>query len=134
MITIKKKKKRAHNTRSEPRIVVNADIKGTLSVLTKIKLMDISNKGALVMTPQRLSVGSIFKVKFSHSDTSENSITLRCKVLRCGFTKTIFGDDGEPIPLYLVGFRFIELNTELIKELKMFIAKEEIILNKAKEM
>jgi len=128
VIGIKKKKARSKsNTRCEPRISVNVDVKGTMSVLTKVKLIDISNRGALVVTPQRLSVGSIFKVNFSHARESDNPIVLRCKVMRCGFSKTIFGDGGEPIPLYRVGFKFIELNEELVKELKTFIAREEIL-------
>jgi c-di-GMP-binding flagellar brake protein YcgR len=101
-----------------------------MTVLTKFKLIDISNRGALVKTPQRLQVGSVFKVRFDHTDHEGTTLTLRCKVMRCGFSKTIFGDDGEPIPLYLVGFKFIELNEELVKELKLFIVKEEILMKK----
>ena len=112
--------------RTEPRTQLLVDIKGTLSVLSKFKLVDISNKGAQIKIPQRLSVGSIYKVRFSHDEAPETSIALRCKVIRSEFAKTIFGNNGEPIPLYLVGLKFIELDDELIKELKKFIVKEEI--------
>ena len=130
MISIKKKKKRLKDTRCEPRVPVSADIKGVLSVLTKVKLIDISNRGALAITPQRLSAGSIFRVSFAHDDDSNDTIVLRCKVMRSEFTKTIFGEKGEPIPLYKVGFKFIELSDDLVKELKTFVAKEEILNKK----
>lgn len=130
MISVNKKKKRDSNTRCEPRTPVNADIKGVLNVVTKVKILDISNRGALVITPQRLSLGSIFKVSFAHEHKDKETIIIRCKVMRCAFTKTIFGENSEPIPLYRVGFKFIELDDELIKDLKKFIAKEEILIQK----
>lgn len=122
------------NKRSEPRAAVSADIKGTLSVLSKFKLIDISNKGALIRIPQRLSNDSIYKVRFMHEEPGvKDSISLRCKVMRSDFDRTIFGNSGEPIPLYLVGLKFIELDEQLIDELKLFIAKEEIKSQKKKE-
>jgi hypothetical protein len=130
MLTIKKRKKRLKDTRCETRTVVSADIKGAMLVISKLKLVNISNKGALIKTPQRLSVGSIFKVNFAHDNDERKPITLQCEVVRCGYTKTIFGDNGEPIPLYLAGLKFIKLDEDLIKELKTFIAKEEIIMKK----
>ena len=123
-------KKSGAERRSEPRTLLDVHIEGTLSVLSNFKLIDISNKGARIKISQRLAVGKVYKVRFSHDKSSKDQIMLNCEVVRSEYFETTFGKRGEPVSLYLVGFKFVKLNKSIIEQLKMFIVKEEILMKK----
>ncbi len=115
------------NKRRDDRADINFEVNGSLVVDNSFSLLNISDSGALIRIPQKLTLGNLYHLKFefiNHNTTIQ--LKLKTKIVRehlVGYGRSSL---NSKIPLYEVGLSFFDTSKEDIKKLKLFIAKEEL--------
>jgi len=100
------------------RFVADPQYSAKLILAEEVSLKDISLGGLSLRTSLRMSPNSIYRVELVSSDN--NRITPAVTVVRSFFKGTI-EREGETLPLYEVGLKFVELTEEERRFLEKFI-------------
>ena len=115
------------NKRISERTHITADISGLLVVDNRFSLVNISDSGALIRIPQKLSMGSLYQLKFEFLYGKKQMILkLKTKVIREQLLGIGKDSLNERIPIYEIGLSFFDTSKEDVKILKLFIAQEEL--------
>jgi c-di-GMP-binding flagellar brake protein YcgR len=100
------------------RFAADPKYRAKLILADEVLLKDISLGGLSLRTSQRLSPNSTYRVELVSSDNER--ITPTVTVVRSFFKGTI-DREGETLPLYEVGLKFVELNEREREFLERFI-------------
>ena len=107
------------NTRRYKRFRLDfLEVNGQLTFATKVTLLDISMGGISLKADRRLNIGCKYVIKL---EDKKKLITLKGEVAWSALSGTTRTHDGETIPLYTAGMKFIDLSEEKIAELQNFV-------------
>jgi Tfp pilus assembly protein PilZ len=115
------------NTRRYKRFRLDfLEVNGQLTFATEVTLLDISMGGISLKADRRLNIGGKYVIKL---DDKKKIISLKGEVAWSSLSGNKVTPDGEIIPLYTAGMRFIDLSREKTAELQHFVEihrKEEV--------
>ncbi len=112
-----------YSKRSYERKKVEVEIHCSLSIIKHFSLIDISQSGALVSTPENLKMGSKYAMHFKCDDS--DAIAVSAKVIRSVLMPPRTNEEGVNEPVYEIGFSFIAPDKDDLKKLLSFIVHEE---------
>ena len=102
------------------------EVNGQLTFASEVTLLDISMGGISLKADRRLNIGGKYVIKLADK---EKLIALRGEVAWSALSGNRVTPDGDIIPLYTAGLRFIDLSKEKADELMDFVEhhrKEEV--------
>ncbi|MFC1855365.1 PilZ domain-containing protein [Thermodesulfobacteriota bacterium] len=114
------------------RTPLKTKVTGSLIVDDRFHLVNISDTGALITTPQKLKLGNYYHLNFSFASVEKSmSVSLKALIVRENLKRFAVNKKGEKMPIYEVGLSFIDTSDDDVKMLKTLIVKKE--LNKVKQ-
>lgn len=115
------------NTRRFKRYKLDfVEVNGQLTFATDVTLLDISMGGISLKADRRLNIGCKYVIKL---EDKKKTIALKGEVAWSALSGTRMTPDGETIPLYTAGMKFVDLSQEKTAELLYFVEhhrKEEV--------
>jgi len=115
------------NTRRYKRFRLDfLEVNGQLTFATEVILLDISMGGISLKADRRLNIGGKYVIKLGDR---KRLIALKGEVAWSALSENKVTPDGEIIPVYTAGMRFIDLSKEKSAELMDFVEhhrKEEL--------
>ena len=115
------------NTRRHKRFRLDfLEVNGQLTFASEVTLLDISMGGISLKADRRLNIGGKYVIKL---DDKKKVIALKGEVAWSALSGNKMTPDGEIIPLYTAGMKFIDLSQEKAAELLNFVEhhrKEEV--------
>ncbi len=115
------------NTRRYKRYKLDfVEVNGQLTFATEVTLLDISMGGISLKADRRLNIGCKYVIKL---EDKKKTIALKGEVAWSALSGTKMTPEGETIPLYTAGMKFIALSQEKSAELLDFVEhhrKEEV--------
>jgi len=115
------------NTRRHKRFRLDyLEVNGQLTFATEVTLLDISMGGISLKADRRLNIGCKYVIKL---EDKKKSLALKGEVAWSALSGTRMTPDGEVVPLYTAGMKFIDLSKEKAAELLAFVEhhrKEEV--------
>ena len=115
------------NTRRHKRFRLDfLEVNGQMTFASEVTLLDISMGGISLKADRRLNIGGKYVIKL---DDKKKVIALKGEVAWSALSGNKMTPDGEIIPLYTAGMKFIDLSQEKAAELLNFVEhhrKEEV--------
>ena len=115
------------NTRRYKRFRLDfVEVNGQLTFATEVTLLDISMGGISLKADRRLNIGGKYVIKLGDK---KKLIVLKGEVAWSALSGNKMTPDGEIMPLYTAGMKFIDLSKEKTAELLDFVEhhrKEEV--------
>jgi hypothetical protein len=115
------------NTRRYKRFRLDfLEVNGQLTFATDVTLLDISMGGISLKADRRLNIGGRYVIKL---EDKKKLIALKGEIAWSALSGNKMTPDGEIIPLYTAGMKFIDLSKEKAEELLDFVEhhrKEEV--------
>lgn len=109
--------------RRYPRFTVE-NIHGRLIAESEVDILNMSISGAAIKVERRLTMGAHYNLKL---DRNGSVITVGAEVVWSVLTEFRKGDEGEEVPVYSAGLKFLDVVTPRISELLSFIDAHKII-------
>lgn len=109
--------------RRYPRFTVE-NIHGRLIAESEVDILNMSISGAAIKVERRLTMGAHYNLKL---DRDGSVITVGTEVVWSVLTEFRKGDEGEEVPVYSAGLKFLDVLTPRITELLAFIDAHKII-------
>jgi len=106
-----------------PRFTVE-NIHGRLIAESEVEILNMSISGAAIKVERRLTMGGLYNLKL---DRDGSVLTLRTEVVWSVLTEFRKNEDGDEVPVYSAGLRFMDVLTPRIAELLSFIDEHKII-------
>jgi len=102
------------------------EVKGQLALASKVAILDISMGGISLKADRRLNIGCKYAIKL---EDGEKLLTFKGEVAWSALSGTTRTPNGETMPLYTAGMKFIDLSEAKIVELQNFIEhhKKEVL-------
>ncbi len=98
--------------------VEGAQVKGEMLFRKEVQVLDMSMSGIQLQTDRQLKIGKAYLLNLQNED---KIISVKAIVVRSLLSESKTDDDGDVVPLYLVGMQFINLSDEKIDEIVEFI-------------
>jgi hypothetical protein len=112
-----------HDKRRYKRFRLNVrEINGKMTLVTEVRIIDISMSGVALKVNKRLNIGSDYKLKLE----GKKAISIRCTVVWCSLIETRKVSQEEMIPIYAVGMQFRDMTPEEVAELQNLIENHKI--------
>jgi len=115
------------NTRRHKRFRLDfLEVNGQLTFASEVTLLDISMGGISLKADRRLNIGGKYVIKLADK---KKLIALKGEVAWSALSGNKMTPDGEIVPLYTAGMKFIDLSQEKAAELLNFVEhhrKEEV--------
>jgi hypothetical protein len=103
------------NTRRHPRFRVGSfKLNGQMTFASEVSVIDIGMGGVSVTADKRLNIGGKYLLKL---EDDERSVSVTCEVAWARLSGTRKLSDGEAVPIYTAGMKFIGLSLESAAEL-----------------
>jgi PilZ domain len=109
--------------RRYPRFTVE-NIHGRLIAESEVDILNMSISGAAIKVERRLAMGAHYNLKL---DRDGAVIGVETEVVWSVLTEFRKGDEGEEVPVYSAGLKFLDVLTPRIAELLSFIDEHKII-------
>jgi hypothetical protein len=106
-----------------PRFTVE-NIHGRLVAESEVEILNMSISGAAVKVERRLTMGGHYNLKL---DRDGSLLTVKTEVVWSVLTEFRKNEDGEEVPVYSAGLKFMDVLTPRISELLSFIDEHKII-------
>lgn len=106
-----------------PRFTVE-NIHGRLVAESEVEIVNMSISGAAIKVERRLTMGGLYNLKLDRDGTV---LTLKTEVVWSVLTEFRKDEDGDEVPVYSAGLRFMDVLTPRINELLSFIDEHKII-------
>jgi hypothetical protein len=106
-----------------PRFTVE-NIHGRLVAESEVDILNMSISGAAVKVERRLTMGGHYNLKL---DRGTGMLTVKTEVVWSVLTEFRRDEDGDEIPVYSAGLKFVDVLTPRITELLSFIDDHKII-------
>jgi Tfp pilus assembly protein PilZ len=102
------------------------EINSQLAFAAKVTILDISVGGISLKADRRLNIGCKYVIKL---EDKQKVFALKGEVAWSALSGTTKTPDGESMPLYTAGMKFIDLSEEKIVELQNFVEshKKEVL-------
>ena len=115
------------NTRRYQRYRLDfVEINGQLTLASEVSILDISMGGVSLKADKRLNIGGKYMLRL---EEKEKRISVKCEVAWARLSGTKSSPEGETVPVYTAGMRFVDLSEERQAELMRFVecVKEEAV-------
>lgn len=109
--------------RRYPRFTVE-NIHGRLIAESEVDILNMSISGAAIKVERRLTMGAHYNLKLDRDGTV---LTVETEVVWSVLTEFRKGEEGEEVPVYSAGLKFVDVLTPRIAELLSFIDEHKII-------
>jgi hypothetical protein len=110
---------RVNYTRRHKRFQLNSlEIGGQMTYASEVSVLDISMGGLSLRADRRLNIGGSYKLKL---ECGQKAVSVLCQVAWARMSGTKKSADGETVPLYTAGMKFIDLSPEGASELFNFV-------------
>src|SRR5262245_44070382 len=106
-----------------PRFTVE-NIHGRLIAESEVEILNMSISGAAVKVERRLTMGGVYNLKL---DRDGSTLTVKTEVVWSVLTEFRRNEDGDEVPVYSAGLKFMDVLTPRITELLSFIDEHKII-------
>jgi curved DNA-binding protein CbpA len=103
--------------------VDGADVGGEMFFAREANIFDISLTGIALKVDKQMKVGKEYVINLRGDD---RMLTLRAKVVRSLLSESRTTNDGESVPIYMVGMEFTNVTDEKEEELIQFIDNHKI--------
>ena len=97
---------------------------GTLISASEVEILNMSISGAAVKVDRRLGIGSRYNLRL---DLENGGLSVQTEVVWSVLTEFHRNEDGEEMPVYAAGLRFLDVLTPRIERLLSFIDQHKII-------
>jgi hypothetical protein len=103
------------NTRRHPRFRVGSfKLNGQMTFASEVSVIDIGMGGVSLTADKRLNIGGKYLLKL---EDDERAVSVTCEVAWARLSGTRKLADGEAVPIYTAGMKFIGLSPESAAEL-----------------
>jgi hypothetical protein len=109
--------------RRHPRFTVE-NIHGRLIAESEVEILNMSISGAAVKVERRLTMGGQYNLKLERGG---GVLTVKTEVVWSVLTEFRRDEDGDEVPVYSAGLKFMDVLTPRITELLSFIDEHKII-------
>jgi hypothetical protein len=109
--------------RRHPRFTVE-NIHGRLIAESEVEILNMSISGAAIKVERRLTMGGHYNLKLERGG---GVLTVKTEVVWSVLTEFRRDDDGDEVPVYSAGLKFVDVLTPRITELLSFIDEHKII-------
>jgi c-di-GMP-binding flagellar brake protein YcgR len=94
------------------------EINGQLTLVSEVSVLDISMGGVSLRADKRLNIGGKYLLRL---DDQKMRISVKCEVAWARLSGTKKSPEGEAVPLYTAGMKFIDLSEEKYADLLHFV-------------
>ena len=86
--------------------VANMGVGCDMPSASRVKVMNISSRGALVMADKLINIGKSYALKIGYKD---KSVFVKANVVWALLADCVKQDNGDVIPLYIAGMQFMDV-------------------------
>ncbi|RMG04558.1 MAG: PilZ domain-containing protein [Nitrospirae bacterium] len=99
-------------------------VNGSLTFSVDAKIINMSLEGMAIETTRRLNINSDYSVRLRHED---QHLELKGKVVWSTLSRTEKTPDGDIVPIYKAGIRFVDILDEKSRAIISFIENNRIV-------
>jgi hypothetical protein len=92
----------------------SVEVSGQMTFASEVSVIDIGMGGVSLRADKRLNIGGTYKLRL---ETRQRAVTVVCQVAWARMSGTKKSADGDTIPLYTAGMKFIDLSEDRASEL-----------------